>query len=111
MERSLIETLTLGFACGFVSYTVTRGTIFDGIRDFFFLRIQWFNFFGPMFRFIHELLSCPYCFSHWVAFFMVYMWRPILTNCGIYALDFGISVFLIVGISSLSWAVFEKMRG
>lgn len=109
MVNKLVELVLLGFACGFFSYTLAVGDIFNPVRDFFFHKTH-LRGSGKYFTFLHKLFSCAYCVSHWVAFFMCIIWRPVITDCGIYALDFVVSVFILVGISSLSWSSFERFR-
>jgi len=55
--QAIVALVLLGIACGMISTAVTMSKIFKGFR----LWIQ------KRSKFLHELFSCPYCFSHWVA--------------------------------------------
>lgn len=58
--------------------------------------------------FIGELVQCPYCVSHWLAMFAVWMWRPQFTNCGHPFLDLVVSTFALVALSSfVAGAIFK----
>ena len=104
----MIEFIFLSIANAFISYTVARSVLFQGFRDYLFNRADPSPK-GRVMNFFSELVSCPYCFSHWVAFVMVAIWQPKFTNCGLALLDLGVSAFAMVGVSSLTWAVFEKL--
>jgi hypothetical protein len=102
MLNSIITFITLGIACGTMSYTIAKGSIFNWFRDWFFHRST-----NGFYNFIHELVSCPYCLSHWVSFVFVCIWRPIITSCGIVGFDLIISWLVIIGIA----AIFNKEIG
>jgi hypothetical protein len=109
---NLATLIVLGVANGFVSLTVTKSLFFQSFRDFFFN-----HSIGPrgqrrrFIPWIHDLVSCPYCFSHWVSLAMVIIWKPILTKTeiGTPYLDFLVSLFALVGVSSISWALFLRL--
>jgi len=85
----------LGVANGMISLLIAKSKFFEKFRDYFFNRGH---------SFIHELLSCPYCISHWVAIMMTIIWQPRLTN-SIIPLDFLISMFVMVAVATVSWTI------
>lgn len=120
---NLAAFITLGVANGFISLTVTKSQFFEFFRDFFFHRS--FNPNGNKRRFIswiHDLVSCPYCFSHWVALTMVIIWQPKLTECGwrltwpVFGMnqtpicDYLVSLFALVGVASISVALYLRLQ-
>lgn len=105
MFLTILTIIALGIAAGFVSLTLTKATIFEPFRDFFFFRSEK----NSIMKFLHDLVTCPYCFSHWVSLVMVCIWRPRLVNCGYIWIDLGISWFVIIGIASYAWGIFFKI--
>lgn len=53
--------LEMGVATGVASLTLTRARPLRPMRQWIQQRSQWWG----------ELVSCPYCISHWVAFVLV----------------------------------------
>ena len=107
-----ITFLALSFACAFISLTVTKSKFFESFRDFFFNRSTAKTKSGRIFSFFYELISCPYCFSHWVSIAMVLIWKPRFTHCGInglWILDYIVSIFVMVGLSSYLWGIFFRI--
>lgn len=102
---NILTLLALGIAAGFISLTVTKSTLFEPFREFFFNRSEK----SSIMKFIHDLVTCPYCFSHWVSLVMVSIWQPRIVNCGILLFDLGVSWFVIVGIASYAWGIFFKI--
>lgn len=49
----MVETLMAGLACASISFTITKSALFKQLRI-------WLR--EPL------IITCPYCFSHWVAF-------------------------------------------
>lgn len=86
----LIFFLLLGLATASISFTITKTSTFDFIRYRIPIR-------PGFYKLVHELIECPYCFSHWVAFFLTAIYRPKPFSGT--ALDFIIDPFVIVTIS------------
>ena len=112
--RMLITLATLSFATAFISVTVTKSKFFAPLRDFFFNRAlsgPGSTVFSRVMDWIYELISCTYCFSHWVAiaFVAIYHQKIYNLNSGVFLLDMAVLVFLIVGLSSFIWGWFFKL--
>ena len=77
----------LAVATASLSYTITKTTMFDWLRDM--LEPE-----NPLWK----LLSCPYCMSHWIGalFVLVYLPEPF----GLDLVDLIPSLFIIVTISA-----------
>lgn len=108
-QDTLTTLLALGMASGFISFTIARAKFFESFRDFFFNRSNPETVLGRWIGWLYELISCPYCLSHWVALVCVFIWQPRITNCSVAVIDYIISVFVIVGIASFSWGLFQKL--
>ena len=108
MITTLVTFLLLSLANGSIAMTVTKSQIFAGFRDLFFNFAAPGTLRGKILGWLYELISCPYCFSHWVALVMVAIWRPRLTNCGYALADYGVSVFAMVGAAAYWMGIFYK---
>ena len=96
----MITIAILALATASVSMTLSKAQIFAGLRkwllDGCWLRV-W----------VGELLSCPYCTSHWVALVLVLAYRPILVQAWL-PLDLAVAVFVIVTLAApLQWVIFK----
>jgi hypothetical protein len=49
-----------------ITNAITKSSLFAPLREFFFNRRA-----NEFYRFIHNLLDCPYCTSVWVSLFVV----------------------------------------
>jgi hypothetical protein len=104
MINNIVSFLFLSLACGIISFTITKSVLFEEFRDFFFYRSN-----KQPGKFISNLVTCPYCFSHWVSLAIVLIWQPIFTNCGHLWVDLGVSVFAMVAVASYTWGIFSKI--
>lgn len=105
MLEAIIAFMFLGLANGMISLTISKGVIFRSFRDFFFFRSQKSKFMGWM----YDLVTCPYCTSHWVAFAMIGIWQPTFTDCGVKLLDLAVSAFVNVAIASYAWSIYFRI--
>lgn len=100
--RMLVEWLELGYlslATSTITLTITRARVSKPVRNWISKRSPYFG----------EMINCPFCTSHWVAFILcaIYRPRPFPTR---WLLDWFISSMAIVAISSvLSRIVFEAI--
>lgn len=76
-----------------VSYTVTRSSIFRGFRNFVDRKNQKLG----------ELVSCPYCFSHWVSaatILYILLYYQVVRLSDYFVADFVFMTFALVAMSS-----------
>lgn len=106
---TLVTFIILSFANAFISLCVAKSKFFEPIRDIIFNLGNTSTRIGKFWDWFYELVSCPYCFSHWVSFFMILIWRPKFTDCGVPFVDYVISAFAMVGVTSYLWAGFFHM--
>ena len=88
--NNIYLVLVLALATSVISVTITEAFVFAKLRLFLTKRN----------KFIGELFSCFYCFSHWVAFVLVLIYKPTLVK-NVPFIDFFITSFVIVALSTL----------
>lgn len=64
--RFLFNVVVLGVATGAISMVITKASIFNKAH-------AWLEKRSP---FLEEMLSCPWCTSHWVALFFTLAYQP-----------------------------------
>ncbi|MDN3514421.1 MAG: DUF1360 domain-containing protein [Candidatus Brocadia sp.] len=87
-------TIYLSFIAASVSFTVTETKIFKPMREW----VKGKN------SFLGELLSCGYCFSHWMAFILVAIYRPILFESW-WLLDYFFTALVIAWFAAFQWVL------
>ncbi|KAB2832103.1 MAG: hypothetical protein F9K48_11105 [Candidatus Brocadia sp.] len=90
----MIMIIYLSFITASVSFTVTETKIFKPMREWVKKRVA----------FLGELLSCGYCFSYWVAFIMVAIYRPGLFESW-WLLDYFLTALVIAWFAAFQWVV------
>src|SRR5687768_9303666 len=73
----------LALAVSATSVTIGRTAVFAPFRDWFEARSTW----------IHGLVSCPYCLSHWIAFLLAAWYRPRIVQSSVPFVDVAVSAF------------------
>lgn len=90
MIEVLMLCFVLALATSTISVTVAEADIFKPFRKWLLKQNKWLG----------ELFSCFYCFSHYVALGFVFVYQPrILSN--IFIIDMIVSWFVIIAISTL----------
>lgn len=86
-----LTALVLAVAIAAVSLTITRASIFKPFR----LWVEEHStFFG-------ELVSCPYCMSHWVALVVVSIFKTRVVVSSVPPADYLLTIFFLVSVSCL----------
>lgn len=75
---NLAEALVLAVAIGSASFTITSSKISMPIRMRVATRAVETK--SPRWRWLSELLACPFCVSHWLAFGAVLIYQPWLVD-------------------------------
>lgn len=88
------KIIELSFVTASLSFIVTEAKIFKPMREWVKKRNA----------FLGELLSCGYCFSHWIAFIMVAIYRPRLFESW-WLLDYFFTAIVIAWLASLQWVL------
>ena len=87
------EVLYLSLVTASISFTVSESGLFGRLRD-------WAKTKGA---FVGGLLSCGYCFGHWVALGLVCLYRPRLFF-GWWPLDYFLTALVIAWLGAFQWA-------
>lgn len=88
----ILLLLLISAATSAISLTISRAKIFEWLRKGLPKR-------KPPGKFLAELISCPYCISHWVALALV--WAYPLRFTGNFYVDLIVLTFAVVGISAV----------
>jgi uncharacterized protein DUF1360 len=88
------KVVYLSFVTASISFTVTETKLFKPFREL----IKRKNLF------LGELVSCGYCFGHWVAFAFVASYRPKLFDAW-WPLDYFLTALVIAWCSAFQWAL------
>jgi hypothetical protein len=86
----LISLLVVSMAVAAVSMTLSKGKIFSGTRE-------WLD---DKSEFLGDLIHCPYCTSHYVAFGAVLIFQPFAVTSGWFIPDVLLASFATVAMSS-----------
>jgi len=96
-----LKLLTCAFAVAAVAMTITRAVITAPLRKWVKSKSEWLG----------ELVSCPYCASHWGSLIAVLIFkpRPVVTPWP--AMDFTLSAFAMVGLAAVcAWIIFQVYK-
>ena len=88
------EVLYLSLVTASISFTVTETKLFGPLRE-------WAKTKGA---FVGELLSCGYCFGHWIAFALVAIYQPRLVRSW-WLFDYFLAALIIAWLGAFQWAV------
>ena len=97
MSDAIYKVLVLGIVTGAISMVITKGAIFNKAHE-------WLEKRSP---FLENMLSCPWCTSHWVALFFTLIYHPLLVNAFL-PVDYIVTVFAMVTVASVtSWVIWN----
>ena len=88
------EVLYLSFAVASISFTVTESKLFRSFRE-------WVE--GKS-AFLGEMVSCGYCFNHWLAFAFIAIYKPRLFESW-WLLDYFLTALVVAWISAFQWVL------
>lgn len=89
----LTSLLVLSLICASIAYTVSEQEIFRPVREWTKKKTAW----------IHKLISCGYCLGHWVAFGLVFVYRPRVVHSTFPLADYFFTALLIAWLSGFQW--------
>lgn len=98
--NGLLEVIILSLATAVIAVTITKAGVFEWLRVWVFDRNE----------FLGELFHCSYCMSHWVAFAMVLIYRPVIIP-RYSIIDFFVSAFVMVAFSSIIAGFIKYLNG
>lgn len=88
--NELMALVVLSLAIAAVSITITKTKVFRSFREWIDERSDWFG----------ELVHCPYCTSHWVAFAAVAYYQPRPVESGVFFVDLVVAAFAVICLTS-----------
>jgi hypothetical protein len=101
MQNDILIIILIALACHHVGHVFTTQNIFKPLRHAINNAIR--NRFGEgkTYETISDLITCPYCFTHYVCLLAVYLFNPIYITLDPVK-NFIISWFALVAIAN-SW--------
>jgi hypothetical protein len=102
--NEFLKLVYLSIAVGAISLVITKSQIFNAFHAWLEKRSL----------FLEDMLSCPWCTSHWVSLFFVLVYHPLVVN--VWApLDYFVSIMIVVALSSITarliWSAYKPMMG
>jgi ABC-type phosphate/phosphonate transport system permease subunit len=88
----IVTVVVLALAVSAASMTLTKAKLFSPIRDRIDNRSEWFG----------ELVGCPYCMSHWLAFAATAVYQPRIVHSGTELFDYFVTALAIVALAAFS---------
>jgi len=86
--------LYISFVTASISFTLTETKIFKPLRE-------WTKSKSSL---LGKLISCGYCFAHWVAFALVATYQPKLFEVW-WMLDYFLTALVIAWLSAFQWVL------
>lgn len=99
MVNEFFQLSLLSVACGATSMVLTKSTLLNGFHN-------WLEKRSP---FLEEMLSCPWCTSHWVAAFLVLAYQPSILSHPAWMRDSLAAAFLDFFVSTMVMAAFSSI--
>lgn len=88
-----METIILlSFVNALISFNIAETKVFEPLRK----KIKRVS------SYLGDLVSCGYCFSHWVAFILVVIYQPKLFECW-WLLDYFLTALVIAWLGAFQW--------
>lgn len=92
------EVFFLSMVDGSISFTVTETKLFNPVRE-------WLKGKSAL---LGELISCGFCFGHWVAFGFVALYRPRLFDSW-WPLDYFLTALIVAWLAGFQWAIMCRL--
>lgn len=89
----VVQVVLLSMVAASISFTVTETQLFKPVREW----VKRKN------TFLGELLTCGYCFGHWIAFALVAVYQPRFFESW-WLLDYFLTVLVIAWLAAFQWA-------
>lgn len=101
MLHDIITIIIFAIVTESIVELVTTGSIFFSIRNWIAKK--------PYLSFVHDLISCGYCFSVWVSGLVTLAYQ--ITFCDMIVIDYLITLFLVHRLSNLVHELFSRWFG
>ncbi len=94
MNNEIVNVIYLSLVAASISFTVTETKVFKPLRE-------WTKSKSSL---LGGLTSCGYCFAHWVAFVLVAIYQPKLSESW-WLLDYFFTALVIAWLSAFQWVL------
>jgi hypothetical protein len=91
----MLESIYLSIVTASVSFTVTETRLFLPLREWIKRKSAFWG----------DLLSCGYCFCHWVAFALTAIYKPRLIDSQWSLLDYFLTALVIAWFGAFQWII------
>jgi hypothetical protein len=111
LGRLIFELTIAGLVVWRVSTTIAVAKIFEPLRDALDPERRVDSFSGrkrKLKAWLHELVCCQFCISHYVALLYLQFWHVDLVHTRSSLVDFGITWMAVVGLSSIIARVYQR---
>jgi len=88
----VFDLVVLGIATGAISMVVSRSTIFNAFHDWLEKRSV----------FLEDLLSCPWCLSHWIALVFTIIYHPLIVTSWFVPLDYFVTLMVMTVVAAIT---------
>lgn len=107
---TLYHVIVIGIATGAISLFITKSALLNSFH-------AWLEKKSP---FLEELLSCPWCTSHWVGAFLLLIYQPWLLDWGwrpawmvllepvLLPVDFLVTLMVVVAVAAVTAGVIYR---
>lgn len=90
--NNLFNLVFLGIATGAISMVVSRSAILNAFHAWVEKRSV----------FLEDLLSCPWCVSHWIALIFTIIYRPLIVTSWFVPVDYFVTVMVMTVIAAIT---------
>jgi hypothetical protein len=91
-----LEILYLSIVVASISFTVADSKLCRPVRN-------WAN---KQNKFLGDMVSCGYCFGHWISFLLTAIYTPRLLHFWM-PLDYFLTALIIAWLGAIQWAIFS----
>jgi hypothetical protein len=91
-NMNILTLLFLGIATGAISMVVSRSTLLNSLHDWVEKRSV----------FLENLLSCPWCLSHWVSLIFTLIYHPLIVTSWFLPLDYFVTIMVMTVVSAVT---------
>lgn len=87
------QLILLSIVTASISFTITESFVFSSLREFIKTKSYYLG----------KLVSCGYCFSHWVALLLVLIYSFRILNSNILIFDYFFTALCLSWLGSFQW--------
>lgn len=100
MADAMEQAIYLSMATASISFAVTELKLFAPLREWARKKGDWLG----------AVIHCGYCFGHWVALALVFMFRPTLFGTW-WLLDYLLATLAVAWLAAFQWLLMSWLFG